>query len=250
VTQLNLAALPGLPARPDGIPVELAVRVRDAAAARDLQICALSGTYNMAHPDSAKRRTGLAELQVLISTAPALGAAIVTLCTGTRDTRDMWRHHPDNLTAAAWSDMCHSLAEALTTAQTHDIVLAIEPERNNVVHSASAARRLFDELRSPYLKAIIDPANLIDPQALDQQRDIITAALDLLNEDLVLAHAKDLYPDGTFAAAGRGRLDYDTYLDGLHRCGYNGPLLLHGLAEHEVTESVAFLHAQLDPQQS
>ncbi len=42
-------------------------------------------------------------------------------------------------------------------------------------------------------------------------------------------------------AAGRGVLDYDHYLHLLWAGGYDGPLILHGLAEAQVASSVAFL---------
>jgi sugar phosphate isomerase/epimerase len=46
-------------------------------------------------------------------------------------------------------------------------------------------------------------------------------------------------------AAGRGRLDYDLYIQLLLASGYHGALLLHSLGEDEVSASVAFLRAGL-----
>ena len=244
-TQFNLSVigLPTLP--PDAVPSDLAAHIRTAAATRGIELCALSGTYNVAHPDSRARSEGLRRICGLVAVAPVLGIRLVTLCTGTRDPDDMWRHHADNRSPAAWADMRDSIAGALAAAEAHDVVLAIEPERNNVVHNAAAARRLLDELATPHLKAIVDPANLVDPHALSRQRQTISAAVELLGEHLVLAHAKDVRSDGELVAAGRGQLDYDTYLDALREAGYEGPLVLHGLGEHEVPASVAFLRARL-----
>jgi sugar phosphate isomerase/epimerase len=68
-----------------------------------------------------------------------------------------------------------------------------------------------------------------------------------LGDDIVLAHAKDLTHDGEAGqvAAGRGRLDYDLYIQLLLASGYHGALLLHSLGEDEVSASVAFLRAGL-----
>ncbi|TIR87531.1 MAG: sugar phosphate isomerase/epimerase, partial [Mesorhizobium sp.] len=65
VTQFNLACA-GLPSMPDDVPDE-AIRTIDAAAkASGVGLVALSGTYNMAHPDSRVRDDGLRRLGVVI----------------------------------------------------------------------------------------------------------------------------------------------------------------------------------------
>jgi sugar phosphate isomerase/epimerase len=141
--------------------------------------------------------------------------------------------------------MLASVEAALTSAEEHEVTLAFEPEHNNIVYSAAAGRRLLDEIRSPCLKVIIDPANLLDGGDLDHQGDTLREAFQWLGDDLVLAHAKDLRSDGTIAAAGRGGLDYELYLALLGHTGSDVPLILHGLAEDEVPDSVAFLRSTL-----
>jgi sugar phosphate isomerase/epimerase len=242
--QFNMA-LAGGQSLPDEIPTERASLIRTEASSRGLGVAAVSGTYNMAHPNAAARADGQRRLDQLIAAAAGLGTRVVTLCTGSRDATDMWRRHPDNRTPEAWRDMLASIEAALAQAHAHDVTLAFEPEHNNIVNSAAAGRRLLDEIRSPRLRVVIDPANLFDGGGLDRQRDTLREAFEMLGDDLVLAHAKDLRTDGTFAAAGRGGLDYELYLALLGQAGNEIPLILHGLAEEEVTDSVAFLRARL-----
>ena len=66
---------------------------------------------------------------------------------------------------------------------------------------------------------------------------------------IVLAHAKDLDHDGDAGhlAAGQGKLDYARYVSFLHRYGFPGPLLLHGLSEAQVPGCVAFLREARPP---
>jgi sugar phosphate isomerase/epimerase len=160
-------------------------------------MAAVSGTYNMAHPDAAARADGQRRLDALIAATAGLGTPVVTLCTGTRDATDMWRRHPDNCTPEAWRDMIASIEAALTAAEAHNVTLAFEPEHSNIVNSAAAGRRLLDEIRSPCLRVIIDPANLFDGGDLDRQRDTLREAFQMLGDDLVLAHAKDLRTDAS-----------------------------------------------------
>lgn len=212
-----------------------AEEIRAAVAERGLEMAAVSGTRNLAHPDPAVRADGVRWLGEVIAAAPALGTEVVTLCTGTRDPDDMWRAHPDNGTREAWRDMLASVSTAVEVAEAHGITVAFEPEHSNVVDSAAAGRRLLDEIRSPHLRVVLDPANLVTD--LDRQGDTLREAFDLLGDDVVLAHAKDVRRDGAIVAAGRGELDYGLYLGLLA----DVPLILHGLAEDEVAGVQRFL---------
>jgi sugar phosphate isomerase/epimerase len=224
--QFNLALAEGVPAG----------AIRRECEARGLRMAAVSGTCNMAHPDPAVRDEGLRWLRTVIAAAGELGTGVVTLCTGTRDPEDMWRRHPDNGTPEAWADMLASVAAAVETAEEHGVTLAFEPEHANVVDSVERARRLLDEVRSPRLRVAIDPANL--------PGEPLERAFALLAEEIVIAHAKDRRSDGTFAAAGQGDVDWDTYLRLLAPLAV--PLIMHGLAEEEVEAAVAFLRAHLE----
>jgi sugar phosphate isomerase/epimerase len=210
-------------------------RIRAAAVQRGLRMVAVSGTYNMAHPDPSVRADGARRLAETIAAASALGTDTVTLSTGTRDRDDMWRRHPDNATSEAWADMRAGVEAALAHAEAHRVTLAFEPEHNNVVDSAANGRRLLDEIGSPRLKVVIDPANLTG--------EPLREAFELLGADIVLAHAKDVRADGEIVAAGRGELDYELYLAVLSQQAPQAPLILHGLAEDEVPGSIAFLRA-------
>ena len=88
---------------------------------------------------------------------------------------------------------------------------------------------------------VIDAANLFAGPDLDRQRDTLRAAFELLGDEIVLAHAKDVRRSGALVAAGRGDLDYELYLALLAQTGRPVPLILHGLAEEEMPASVAFL---------
>jgi sugar phosphate isomerase/epimerase len=237
----------GLPAMPDEIASGLAGRIRREAAVRGITIAAVQGTFNMSHPDAEHRRAGLRRLCVLASACQQLGTSKIHLCTGTRDRENMWRRHADNDSPEAWRDMAACVREAVEIAEQADVVLAFEPEVNNVVDSAKKARRLLDEIRSPHLKVTMDAANLFHAGELAHMSAVLDQAFALVGKDIVLAHAKDLSHDGDAGhePAGRGKLDYDRYLSLLHANGFTGPLLLHGLTEAQVPGCVAFLREKL-----
>jgi sugar phosphate isomerase/epimerase len=243
VVQYNMscARLPGVP---DDVPLELAMRIRLAAAARGIRIAAVSGTFNMIHPDLGQRQRGLRGLRALAGACAALGTRCITLCTCTRDAEDMWRGNPDNKSPQAWADLLASMEAAIATAEEFNIVLGIEPEVANVIDSPAKARLLLREMRSPRLKIVLDPANLFRPGDLARQHHILADAFDMLAPHMIMAHAKDVVESSgeiRHVAAGTGQLDYSLYLSLLRHVRV--PLIAHGLSEQEVPWSLAFLRA-------
>ena len=243
-TQFNMACC-GLPSLPRAIKSVNVQAIARAGAATGVTLAALSATFNMIHPDRAVRAAGLRSLDVLAQAAKALAIPVLTLCTGSRDPIDQWRHHPDNRGEAAWSDLLRSMSAAIQIAERHGVLLGIEPELANVVDGAQAARRLMDELASDRLRIVFDPANLFETASLPEQHRVIDHALDLLADRIVLAHAKDRASDGSFATAGKGVLDFAHYLRSLRRIGFAGPLIAHGLEAGEAAGVARYLSAQL-----
>jgi len=242
--QFNMSCA-GLPTMPEEIPAELAECIRVELDERNLTMAAVSGTFNMIHPNPKKRRDRLRWLGVLAGACGQLGTSVITLCAGTRDPEDMWRSHPENDAPAAWWDLLASMERALEIAEEYEVTLAFEPEVNNVVDSAEKGRRLLDEIRSPRLKVVMDAANLFREDELPHADEILDQAFELLGEDIVIAHAKDVKTTSEVVAAGHGGLDYDRCLKNLRGVGFEGPLILHNLEEGEVEGSVAFLRAKL-----
>jgi sugar phosphate isomerase/epimerase len=154
--QFNLACA-GLSTLPDTLAPSLAIRIREAAMSRGIEIAAVSGTYNMIHPDLDVRQAGLHRLRTLASACHSMGTSIITLCTGTRDPKNMWRWHPENASSQAWSDLLSSMEAALRIAEEEQVTLAFESERANVVNTAAKGHALLAAMQSPYLKVVIDP---------------------------------------------------------------------------------------------
>jgi sugar phosphate isomerase/epimerase len=240
------AACSGLPAMPDRVPTEIVDAVRAASADTGVDIIALSGTYNMIHPDLAERARGHARLEALAAAASDLPTRLITLCTGTLDPDDQWRAHAGNNAPDSWADLLASMEVAIAIADRYDIDLGIEPELANVVNSAEKARKLIDEIASERLKVVLDPANLFESETLDEQRQIVAAAVDLLADRIVMGHAKDRTPEGGFTTAAKGVLDYQHYLRCLKAAGFDGPIVTHGLEAAEARGVAAFLRSQCD----
>ncbi|HMJ90649.1 MAG TPA: sugar phosphate isomerase/epimerase family protein [Candidatus Acidoferrum sp.] len=237
----------GLPTLPDKVEPAVTANIRADCAARDISITGVSGTFNMINPDAQALRNHLTRLPTLAVATREIGCDLITLCTGTRDPEDMWRAHPENSSPQAWRDLLRSMGEAIVIAEQHDIVLGVEPETGNVVSSVRKARQLLDELQSRRVKIVLDPANLFHHGDVGRVRDRIEEAFQLLGTDIVMAHAKELAPDGSVGTVppGRGILDWNYYLDTLARMNFSGAIVMHGLSEAEVPAATRFLRSKL-----
>ena len=238
-------ATAGLDPLPEAIPAGLPERIRRAAEDRGIGIAAVSGTWNMIHPDPAVRERGLNGLRSVAAACTPLGAPTITLCTGTRDRENMWRRHSDNLTPEAWRDLRAALEAALAVADEHDVALAFEPEPANVVANARFGRRLLEEVGHPRLKVAMDPANIV---ASDRERPpeaVLDEAFALLGDEIVIGHAKDLTSDGAFAAAGRGIVPWSRCVGLFRAVGFAGPLVLHSLEEEDAPRATGFLRDRI-----
>jgi sugar phosphate isomerase/epimerase len=238
--QFNMACC-GLPAMPDEIASETIAEIATASRETGVSLAAISATYNMIHPDSKVRDEGMRKLEVMLKSACGMGTNLVTLCTGTRDAEDQWRHHKDNQGADAWRDLLTEMGKAAALAEANGVDLGIEPELANVINSAASAKRLLKEVGFPRLRIILDPANLFETASEDERRSIIAHATETLAGSISMAHAKDRNAEGGFVAAGTGVVDFPHFLACLKQTGFDGPLVAHGLSEAEAPAVASFL---------
>ena len=224
-------------------------RICAALEINGLKIAAISGTYNMIHSDINIRKVGLERLQTLAQICKYIDCNMITLCTGTRSD-DMWTFHPDNNTKEAWNDLTHSMESVLKLADQYQIFMGVEPEITNVMNSVAKTRRLLDEMQSPWLKVVMDGANLFHPGEafIENVKDILKNAFDQLGKDIGLAHGKDILPgeEILFTSAGRGIIDFDFFFRLLKEYGYKGGMILHGMKdENECPVSAHFLRKKM-----
>jgi sugar phosphate isomerase/epimerase len=186
----------------------LVTAVRRAFDGAGVAIPSVSATFNLIHPDSGLRAAQTAQAVRLIGLVPDLGADVVTLCSGTCDPDDMWRAHPGNLTTDAWTAMRRTLDGLLDAAGGAGVRLGIEPEPGNVIRDARTAARLLDELgHDAAVGIVLDPANLLSPESVPRQSEVLAEAVALLGPSVIGIQVKDVAASG-FAAPGAGMLDY------------------------------------------
>lgn len=218
---------------PGSVPKEALHAIRAASRASGVPVCAVNGTWNMAHPDSEIREEGLRRFEGFLAAVSELECPLVSLCSGTRSLVQLWSYDPATSSDSAWADMLNSMTRAVRMAERFGITLAIETEASNVIMSPERARRVMDEVASPNLKMILDCANLFQPgeASTETMRPTIDRAIRHFGRDIVIAHGKDIRPSEgiDFCGTGFGIVDFPYMVESLHRVGYAGDMFLHGI---------------------
>jgi sugar phosphate isomerase/epimerase len=242
--QYNMACS-GLSSLPEEISDQAAEAVALAVKATGVAIAAVSATYNMIHPDLSIREAGRRSFAVVAAKARMMGAGLLTVCSGSCDAEDQWRHHPDNCGAEAWAEMLREFGHMVAIAERHDVRIGVEPELGNVVSSAAKAGEVIRAMQSDRIRIVFDAANLFDIASADERKRIIEDAVEQLGPHIEIAHAKDRTGVGGFAAAGKGVIDFQHYLTALRNAGFEGDLITHGLSAKEAPGVAAFLKSSL-----
>jgi sugar phosphate isomerase/epimerase len=268
--QFNLSCV-NLQTLPERLDPDQCAGIARALRDRGLTMSAISGTFNplaghkfLQIPHIGKAREDFEKdfdryedavgslpdfdrLELLASCCQWLDTRIITLSTGTRDAHHVWRWHGQNVSRQTWNALVERLNRIVEIGDRYQVVMAFEPELSNVVNSVCKARRLLDEIHSPWLKVVLDLSNLIRPDDIPRMGGVIDEAFDWLGDDVALVHVKELSADGHPGdlAPGQGILDYGFILNELERIGYNGTLIMHGLSEDQVEPGVKFMRKMM-----
>lgn len=120
----------------------------------------------------------------------------------------------------AWKRSRDMLGRLAVEAEKHGIVLAMEtlrPQESKLVTTLADAKRMFDEVRHPNLKVMIDTTAMgVAGETLDQWFDVF-------GKDIIHMHFIDGNPYGHLIW-GDGNHPLGEWLDTLERRGYTGYL--------------------------
>lgn len=220
-----------------------AQRARDAFGQAGVNIAGLDGYVNLMQPDLARRRADIRALARLLEGARRFGTPIVATETGSFHGG---RDHPEpEDPVRGWKEFLSAVKELLPAADAGDSILAIEPSYSQCFGNVRDTRRLLDAVPSPRLKILWDAAHLVSREYLGDTRSALERMRDAFGGHVVLAHANDVYagPGGkpTSMRAGRGVLDYDTYLKLLAGIRPGIALCLEHVTEPEVAAAVEYV---------
>ncbi|MCM8536862.1 MAG: sugar phosphate isomerase/epimerase [Lentisphaeraceae bacterium] len=244
-------------------------QIRDVFRSYNLPISCISGYTNIVHPDLAEREKRLAHLKMIIKYAHKLGSPYVITETGTFNADSDWVHDPKNKTEEGYTECREVIRELVEYAAKYNVIFCVETYVNNVIGSVDETLRLFKDIDHPNLKLLMDPTNYFEEHNIDKMDAELNRIFDELEDEIVIAHAKDVKlaesdqgvqmaemdADEAHAlrgvgmielpAAGLGSLNYNLYLERLAVKHPNIPIIIEHLTEDDVPRAKAFLDKTL-----
>lgn len=212
---------------PENLTEAFGKKVRSALDANDMRLAVLGCYLNLAHPDPAALKAIQEKYFAHLSLLQSLGEGVLGTETGAPNAQ--YAFEPASHGEKALTAFIEGLAPVVRRAEALGLIVAIEPVYKHIVFDARRARKVLDALRSPALKIILDPVNLLNADNAGRHQAIIREAAELLSGDIAALHVKDFILEGgalKSVAAGEGLADWRALLPGLVRIAPGCPITL------------------------
>lgn len=191
----------------------LAAHTRRVFAQNGLDVAVLGCYLNLAHPDPDKLRDIQSRYYGHLRVAALMGAGVVGTETGAPNPE--YKMDANTHSGEALDTFIRGLAPVMERAERWGVALAIEPVWKHIVYDADRAVKVLDAIKSPNLRIILDPVNLLYAGNADQKERVIGDAIDKLGDRVAVVHLKDFVREGDelrSIAAGTGEMDYTRIL--------------------------------------
>jgi sugar phosphate isomerase/epimerase len=210
----------------------------------DVPVAGIGAYKNLVAPDERERRRNLAFVARCLELAPLLGTSVVSTHAGTRHPTERWADAPENRGEQAWALLLDAVEELLPAAERSGSVLALEASVNSVLRTVAQVVELLDRFPSPHLQLVCDPYNVVSRHLLPAQERVTKEFLDRFEDRFVLAHVKDVGPDGAEASTprvGAGVFAQQPYFEFLRERRSDLPLVLEHLGRAEIPAARQFV---------
>ena len=208
--------------------------IADAYRSAGIAIHSLGVYTNLIHPDEAERRANLAYFEAMMKAARAMGVRNLITEAGHYELEkpsSVAYHFQEDV----WKRMVATAKELAQLAERHDVTVLFEPFFRGFLASAKRTRVFLEEVGSPRIRALLDPANLLEVNDLDEMFEQLKPWIDCL-------HAKDrkLHVDRG-VPAGQGDLDYRKFVALAARHTPQAPLILEYVGPNDCKQALAHL---------
>lgn len=192
----------------EGCTPDVLRRIRLAFEAAGVEILSQGAYMELTDPEPAQRRANIDYFAARLRMMNAVGGGVLVTESGRRP------DEPEQQ-GAAWDRLRSALSELLPIAAAEGVSIGLEPSRAQVLSDTAAARLLLDEFGTEHLKVMIDPANTLGRESLDEMFERVGFAIFQGHaKDVILSGEKPVYP-----AAGQGDLDYPHFVSLLRQHG-------------------------------
>ena len=194
------------------------------------------GVYtNLVHPDQAEREKNLAYFEDMMKIATAMGVRYLITEAG--------HYHPEkpapgtayHLREDVWQRTVEVGKQLAAMAANHAVTVLMEPYFAGFFASAKRTRTFLEEVDSPRVRALLDPANLLEVNDLEEMFDQLAPWIDCLHAKDRRLHVERGVP------AGQGDLDYPKFVSLTAARTPKAPLILEYVGPDDYQQTVRHL---------
>ncbi len=147
---------------------------------------------NIIHPDPYLRERIHRDYLTAVEMAEQMDMDFVLVHTGSRAYGKPNDADPRNWTTETWQMAVDALKQVLADTAGSRVNLAVEAINNNNMNSPAAHAQLREDVGSDRIKVTLDPTNMINASTLFRNTELINQCFEMLGEDIMYAHAKDI----------------------------------------------------------
>lgn len=213
-----------------------------AAAYRDAGITIHSlGVYsNLIHPDPVERKANLDYFEAMMTVGGHMGVnTFISEAGHFRDPKEPEPGIAHHFQDKVWIYMLETGRQLAAMAEKHQAKVLLEGFYRGFLASAKRLRMFLEEVNSPRIRALLDPANLIEVNDLEEMFSQLGPWIDCL-------HAKDRkYHVERGVGAGLGSLDYEKFMTLAARHTPAAPLILEYVGQKDYQSALAHLRGAM-----
>jgi len=211
---------------------EIAKPYRDAG----IEIHSIGVYTNLIHPDEAERKANLAYFEAMMEVGGHMNVrTFITEAGHFHDPKAPAPRIALEFQDEVWTQMAATGRELAGIAEKHNAKVLMEPSHWSFFTSAKRLRCYLEEVNSPRIRALLDAANIIEVNDLDEMFKQLTPWIDCI-------HAKDrkLHVQRG-VAAGKGDIDYKQFVTLAAKHTPNVPLVLEYVGTKDYKDALAHL---------
>lgn len=229
---------------PADVTPELLEEISVVLTDSGLNVAVLGAYVELSIADEALRADSVREFLANIPFAKRLGAD----CIGT-ETTQMKNQKPGVTRMEALRFLADSLFRIMPTAEKYGVTVAVEPVHTHALNTPELAAELLKLIRSPKLKIIFDPVNLLGEEDVDGQHRLWDRCFCCFGSEIAAVHMKGVRLDetGSLVSCGFSEsvVDYGYLFDRLKELPQKFSILREEVNPSHAKQDIAFLHGFL-----
>ena len=206
--------------------------IADAYRSAGIAIHSIGVYTNLVHPDPAERAANLDYFEAMMRVGTNMNVHTFITEAGHHEAEGNVPHH---FKTDVWYQMVDTARELAKRAEANNATVLLEPFFMGFFTSAKRTRVFLEEVGSPRIRALLDPANLLDLNDLEEMFVQLGPWIDCL-------HAKDrkLHVDRG-VAAGQGDIDYLEFVTLAAKHTPTAPFILEYVGPDDYKQALAIL---------